>query len=77
MVDDSIARPGSGPGSPPGLELPSEAGHESQKDANSPDPRSHPTDLIPNFNAVASRTEGYAIGAFLRLARETMGSIAP
>ena len=73
VVDDSITRPGSGLGSPPGLELPNEAGHESQNDANSPDRRSRPTDLIPNFNAVASRTEGYAIGAFLRLARETKG----
>ncbi|CAE7802025.1 unnamed protein product, partial [Symbiodinium sp. KB8] len=73
VVNTPLPRP-EGVDEPPGLEVePPGLKVELRDNASSPDQSASVEHTVPKYQSVATRADKYAIGAFLRLARETKG----
>ena len=73
VVDDSLPRQGVGPSEPPGLEGSRAVGHTGKVTQTSPDQGQEHVGYVPRYQAVANRTDKYAVGALVRLAKDTKG----
>ena len=73
VVDEDVARLGDNLGVPPGLDPPGNEGSVAQGPDQGHDAFVSRSAYVPKYSAVRSRTDKYAIGALLRLAKETRG----